>query len=57
MKNVYLWYVAVEGAKIAVVLGWSGNEGLAGPGSTGYELFNPGFIITIYPDNLPHVLS
>jgi hypothetical protein len=31
---VYLWYVAVEGAKMAVVLGCSGSEGLAGPGNT-----------------------
>jgi hypothetical protein len=34
MKNVYLWYVAVEEAKMAVVLGWSGSECLAGPGNT-----------------------
>jgi hypothetical protein len=37
MKNVYLWYVAVKGAKMAVVLGWSGSEGLAGPGNTDFE--------------------
>jgi hypothetical protein len=36
MKNVYLWYVAVEGAQMAVVLGRSGSEGLAGPGNTGH---------------------
>jgi hypothetical protein len=35
LKNVYLWYVAVESAKMAVVLGSSGSEGLAGPGNTG----------------------
>jgi hypothetical protein len=35
MKNAYLQYVAVEGAKMAVVLGWSGSEGLAGPDNTG----------------------
>jgi hypothetical protein len=37
MKNVYLWYVAVEGGKMAVVLGWSGSEGLAGLGNTAHE--------------------
>jgi hypothetical protein len=26
--------MAVEGAKMAVVLSWSGSEGLAGPGNT-----------------------
>jgi hypothetical protein len=31
MKNVYLWCVAVEGTKMAVVLVLSGSEGLAGP--------------------------
>jgi hypothetical protein len=36
-KSVYLWYVAVEGAKMAVVLGWSGSEGLAGTGNTGLQ--------------------
>jgi hypothetical protein len=36
MKHVYFWYVAVEGAKMAVVLDWSGSEGLAGPGNTGH---------------------
>jgi hypothetical protein len=34
MTNVYLWYAAVEGAKMTVVLVWSGSEGLAGPGNT-----------------------
>jgi hypothetical protein len=35
VKNAYLWYVAVEGAKMAVVLGRSGSECLAVPGNTG----------------------
>jgi hypothetical protein len=35
MKKVYLWYVAVEGAKMVVVLGWNGSEDLEGPGNTG----------------------
>jgi hypothetical protein len=34
MKNVCLWYVAVEGAKMAMVLGWRGSESCAGPGNT-----------------------
>jgi hypothetical protein len=37
MKNVYLWYVAVEGAKMAVVLGSGGSEGLAEPGNTVWQ--------------------
>jgi hypothetical protein len=36
MKNVYLWYVTVEGAKMAVVLG---REDLAGPGNT-FAMYN-----------------
>jgi hypothetical protein len=39
-KNVYLLYVAVGGSKIAVVLGWSGSEGLAGPGNTGCTVWS-----------------
>jgi hypothetical protein len=31
MENVYLWCVAVEGVRMAVVLG---SKGLAGPGNT-----------------------
>jgi hypothetical protein len=34
MKNVFLWNVAVEGAKMAVNLVWSGSDGLAGSGNT-----------------------
>jgi hypothetical protein len=34
VKNVYLWYVAVEGANLAVVSGWSGSEVSVGPGNT-----------------------
>jgi hypothetical protein len=37
MKNVYFWYVAVEGAKMAVALVLSGSEGLVGPGNTVWQ--------------------
>jgi hypothetical protein len=39
MKNVYSWYVAVEGSQMALVLGCSGSEGLAGPGNTAWSYY------------------
>jgi hypothetical protein len=30
--------VAVKDAKMAVILGWSGSEGLSGPGNTVWEV-------------------
>jgi hypothetical protein len=33
MKKVYLWYVAVECAKMAMDLVLSDSKGLAGPGN------------------------
>jgi hypothetical protein len=31
--------VAVKGAKLAVILGWSGSEGFLGSGNTDFELY------------------
>jgi hypothetical protein len=37
VKKFYSGEVAKKGAKMTVILGWSGSEGLSGPGNTGHE--------------------